>query len=110
MYKAPKMAVTQLNINTATEGEPIEVKIERIISNKEPIKDGAPNIYTPRGEGIRASTNIRTDRFEIAIEGMDKVAKSYKARREDKAKAEKPKVEGDSGAKPIQGNDGNPTE
>lgn len=110
MYKVPKMAVTELHINTATEGEPIEVKIERIISNKEPIKDGAPIIYTPRAEGIRASTNIRTDRFEIAIEGMDKVAKSYKARREEKAKTDKPKVEGDGKAKPIQGNDGNPTE
>lgn len=93
-----------------TPGETLENKIERMISNKEPIKDGAPIIYTERKEGVRASTNIRTDRFEVAIEGMDKVAKSYKARREERAKApekkegEPGKTEGgDGGAKPIQG-------
>ena len=68
------------------EGESIETKVNRIVNNKEPIKDGAPLIYTERKEGVRQSTNIRTDRFEVAVEAMDKVSKSYKARREEKAK------------------------
>lgn len=82
----------------------LEQKIERMISNKEPIKDGAPLIYTERKEGVRASTNIRTDRFEVAIEGMDKVAKSYQARREERAKG--PEKKGDGGAEPIQATGG----
>lgn len=109
MYKIPKYAKTQLNVNASVEGETLETKIERIVNNKEPVKDGAPIIYTPRKDGVLASTNIRTDRFEIAVEAMDKVDKSYKARREERAKREETaakegKKEGkDSGAEPIQG-------
>lgn len=50
----------------------------------EPIKDGAPIIYTKRSEGVRPEHDIRTDRFDIAIDAMDKTAKSYAARREAK--------------------------
>ena len=63
------------------EGEPIEAKIRRIVENNEPITDGAPLIYTEKSEGVMAGYNVRTDRFEVAIEAMDtvnasKVAKS----------------------------------
>ena len=74
---------TSINVYNGVQGEPLEHKINRIVNNKEPIKDGAPLIYTERKEGIRASTNIRTDRWEIAIDGTDKIAKSYQARREN---------------------------
>lgn len=68
------------------EGERLETKIERIMSNKEPIKDGAPIIYTERKDGVPAAYNIRTDRWEIAAEAMDKIEKSITAKREEKAK------------------------
>lgn len=106
MYPKAKYKTTRVERNTATPGEMLETKIERIISNKEPIKDGAPLIYTDRKEGVRASTNIRTDRFEVAIDAMDKVAKSYKARREERQKPPEGKTEGDGGAKPIQATGG----
>lgn len=83
MYVKTKPTRTALVVNNSSEGEMIETKIERIINNKEPIKDGAPIIYTERKEGIRASTNIRTDRWEIAIDTADKIQKSYQARREE---------------------------
>jgi len=70
--------------NTSLEGETIEMKIERILNNKEPIKDGAPLIYTERKDGIQAGYNIRTDRFEVAVEAMDKVTKSAIAKRDPK--------------------------
>jgi predicted RNA-binding protein with PIN domain len=85
MYKVPIYTQTELSVHNTQEGETIEEKIERIVNNKEPIKDGAPLIYTERKEGIRPSTNIRTDRFEVAIEAADKIARSYMARREEKA-------------------------
>ncbi len=90
MYEIPKMNAGGLYINQSTEGKTIEQKIELIVNNKERIKGDAPIIYTERKEGIKASTNIRTDRFEIAVEASDKIAKSYKARREEKSK---PKLE-----------------
>lgn len=67
-----------------TEGETIEQKINRIVNNKEPIKDGAPLIYTDRKDGVGAQYNIKTDRFEIAIEAMDKIAKSTAAKRNER--------------------------
>jgi len=71
------------------EGEPIEWKIERVMSNNEPITDGAPAIYTERADGVISAYNIRTDRWEIATEAMDKVQGSIQARRDEKAKTRK---------------------
>jgi len=39
------------------EGETIEQKLVRIMNNKEPIKDGAPLIYTERKDGVQAGSN-----------------------------------------------------
>lgn len=82
MYKKNKPEKTSLRINKSYIGERIEEKIERITTNKEPIKDGAPLIYTERKEGVKPEYDIRTDRFEIAVSAMDTVTKSYKAKRE----------------------------
>lgn len=85
-YKPKPFANTTIKANKSTEGETIEQKFQRILNNKEPIKDGAPLIYTDRKEGVKAGYNIRADRFEIALEATDKIAKSINARREEKAK------------------------
>lgn len=60
------------------EGEPIEEKVRRILDENEPIKDGAPIIYTEAKDGVRAEFNIRTDKWQIAMEAMDKVS-NYEA-------------------------------
>lgn len=110
MYTVPKYENARFKVNKCVQGETLETKIERIISNKEPIKDGAPIIYTERKEGIRASTNIRTDRFEVAVDATDRIAKSYKARREENAKPKEPKTEiKDTKGEPIQGGGETPT-
>lgn len=85
MYKYKTSTRTSLNINNSTEGERIEQKVERVTVNKEPIKDGAPLIYTERADGVIAGYDIRTDRFEIALDAMDNVSKSHRAKRENKA-------------------------
>ena len=72
--------------------------MERIINNKEPIKDGAPIIYTERKHGVAPQYNIRTDRFEIALDAADSIAKSYMARRENKGKTEERTEGGTEGA------------
>ncbi len=67
------------------EGETIEQKMERVIDNGEPITDGAPEIFTEKKDGVNSAYNIRTDRWEIACEAMDKVHGSAQARAEEKA-------------------------
>ncbi len=74
------------------EGETIEQKISRVMDNGEPISDGAPEIFTEKKQGVMAAYNIRTDRWEIAAEAMDKVTRSRQATREEKG-VEKPKME-----------------
>lgn len=86
MYKNVKFSKGALKINESSEGESIEQKVNRIVNNKEAIKDGAPVIYTERKDGVMAGYNIRTDRWDEAVEAMDKVHKSKIAKRENIAK------------------------
>ena len=92
MYKLPKKQKTTMVIKTPTiEGEPISRKVARITQNKEPIKDNSPIAYSERKDGVLPGTDIRTDRFELAVEAMDKKHSYNVSKREErlKAKAEK---------------------
>ena len=102
-FGKPKKKCSNINHNESVEGETIEMKFRRIIDNKEPIKDGAPLIYTDRKDGVQAGYNIRTDRFDVAIEAMEKVNKTKQARRMDKyEQANKAKIiDINGGAEPI---------
>lgn len=93
MYKYRKSLKTDLVGNESLEGEPIEHKIERIVNNKEAITDGAPAIYTERKDGVISAYNIRTDRWEIATDAMDKVQGSIQASRDNKGSTKKTQVE-----------------
>lgn len=106
MYKKVRYEKTTTTSVETVIGETLEQKIERIIANKEPIKDGAPEIFTERKDGIIAAYNIRTDRFEIAAEAMDKVHRSKLANRESKPKMEvvKNTNEKDGGAESVETN------
>lgn len=55
------------------EGETIERKVARITLTKEPITDTAPIIFTEKKDGVLPAYNIRTDRFDLAIDAMDKI-------------------------------------
>lgn len=54
-------------------GENIIIKIRRILDENEPLTDGAPLIYTPKADGVRPEFDIRTDKWQIAINAMDRV-------------------------------------
>ena len=84
-----------LFINNSLDGESIETKVCRIVNNGEPISDGAPLIYTERKDGVKEEYNIRTDRFDIALNAMDYVTASNRAKRDNFGKPE-----------PIQGTSG----
>lgn len=100
MYKKNRIAISSMIYNNSVEGSTLEQKIERIINNKETITDGAPIIFTEKSEGVNAAYNIRTDRWEIALDGIDKIEKSRQAKREEKAKME---VVKDDKIEPTQG-------
>jgi hypothetical protein len=83
MYKKIIPPTTTLKVNNSFQGETIETKCARIMSNKEPIKDSAPITYTERKDGVIPGMNIRTDRWEHAVESMEKATKAHRTRRED---------------------------
>lgn len=93
MYKKQPIPKTTIRVNDSYQGERIEEKIQRIVNNKEPITDGAPLIYTERKHGVQPAYDIRTDRFEIAVEAMDKVTKTHLAKRENFGKIAKENME-----------------
>lgn len=72
--------VDNMWMDTYEEGESIEQKVKRMVEEKEPIKDSAPMIYTEKKDGVIAGYDIRTDRWDIAISAMDKVAAANIAR------------------------------
>lgn len=84
MYKSSiKITSTRLSVNQSYVGESIEKKIERIVNNQEKITDGAPIIYTDRADGVLAAYNIRTDRFEVALDGITAMQKANLAKRDN---------------------------
>lgn len=100
MYKKPQYEETRIDLDNKKPGETIENKVTRLIQNKEPIKDGAPIIFTDRSHGVNPAYNIRTDRWEIATEAMDRITRKKLAERENVAKGpetEAKVVKGDFG-------------
>lgn len=66
------------NPNLTYEAEPREVKLRKIINGEASnMEDGVfPTIYTEKKDGVRPEYDIRTDRFEVAIDAIDKINQS----------------------------------
>lgn len=64
--------------NLVYTAEPREVKLRKIISGETSnMEDGVfPTIYTEKKDGVQPEFDIRTDRFEVAIDAMDKINQS----------------------------------
>lgn len=64
--------------NLTYQAEPREVKLRKIISGEASnMEDGVfPTIYTEKKDGVQPEFDIRTDRFEVAIDAIDKINKS----------------------------------
>ena len=60
-------------IEMTENGETLIKKIQRILDENEPLTDGAPMIYTPKQAGVRDDCNVRTDKWALAMEAMDRV-------------------------------------
>lgn len=66
------------NPNLTYQAEPREVKLRKIISGESSdMEDGVfPTIYTEKKDGVQPEFDIRTDRFEVAIDAIDKINRS----------------------------------
>lgn len=65
--------------NQFNEGINIETKVARMVSNEEPITDSVPLFYGSAKDGVRPEYNIRTDRFQVAMEAHDKISSYEKS-------------------------------
>lgn len=66
------------NPNLSYQAEPREVKLRKIINGEtNNMEDGVfPTIYTEKKDGVQPEFDIRTDRFEVAIDAIDKINQS----------------------------------
>ena len=108
MYKNKKQQSSSITINEGELGETIEQKIERFMNNNEPMKEnGTSLIYTERKDGVLGEYDPRTDKWDTAIDAMDKVSADRIAKRNeriDKLKVVK-NDKNDDKAEPTQGTD-----
>lgn len=86
MYKHSRRRITDTSIlvNKSKEGEPIEAKIRRVVNNKEPIKDAAPQVFTERKEGVKPEFDIRADKWDAAVEVTTAISNSHSNKREER--------------------------
>jgi len=98
MYKKNIAEPTSIKVNKSMEGETIERKVERVLQNKESIKDGAPQVFTERKDGVEPQYDIRTDRMELALEVNDKRSANQLALREARNKLANPEKPGEVAA------------
>lgn len=83
MYKRNKHKNSGIKSYEVEKGvRTLEQKIEVIVSNKEPIQAETPEIFQERNAGVEAAYNIRTDRWDIAADGMDVVERNRAAKRD----------------------------
>lgn len=72
----------KFSINQSYEADPIEIKIEKMLNQEEPIMASMAYIGNERKDGVEAYTDIRTNRWDIAHEVMSKGAVAHDAGRE----------------------------
>lgn len=67
-----KNSFTQFGVESY-EGQSIEDRCKKLVETGEPIKDTSPLIYTPKDKGVMPQYDVRTDKWEIAQNAMDRV-------------------------------------
>jgi len=60
-------------------GDTIENKVKRWLTTGEKIDADTPMLYFKRSEGVRPETDIRTDRFDVALDATTKIGMAKKS-------------------------------
>ncbi len=74
---------TNFDINESIEGQSIEEKMRQNVMSGQPIENAAPMIYTDKKDGVLPQYDIRTDRWDIALNATDKVARAQIAKTQE---------------------------
>lgn len=74
---------TNFDINESVEGRSIEEKMRETTLNGQPIESAAPLLYTDKKAGVLPEYDIRTDRWSIAQQTVDKVVRTQIAKSQD---------------------------
>ena len=69
-------APTQIERMPDEFGQSIEEQIRLATASKQPIDGSTTPVYTPMKDGVLPQFDVRTDRQEIALDALDKLAKS----------------------------------
>lgn len=94
-HKVPTMTKTTLTVNTSYKAKPLErVLAEMIHRGEDADTTMRPLSYQDRGNEVDAAFNIRTDRFDIALDAENAIERGEVAKREHMALLEKKKEEG----------------
>ncbi len=67
---------TSIEVEITYSAETLEETIQRRLKNKEPMDDNIKLLYTPITEGVKSGFNIRSDRWDIALDAINKIEKS----------------------------------
>lgn len=91
MYRGTIKSKTSIRKNDAIEAQRLEDKIADLVNGNGSIEETAPLIYTEKKDGVSPSYNIRTDRFEVALDAKDAIQRMSRAKREEKPGSEESK-------------------
>jgi len=67
-YKFNRATPTTLRVNNSYEGQTIEQFVRKIMKAGEPIGESTTGIYYAENDGVPFEVNVRTDRFDKALE------------------------------------------
>lgn len=93
---------TSITTKEHTEGETIEITVQKMLNQKTPITGGEGMFFTERKDGVPPDTDIRSDRFDYALDATDKIASSKAAKREERQKIRDKKPEATDRTEPGQ--------
>jgi hypothetical protein len=68
-----------LKVNNSYSAESLERTIERRLSNGDDLNDKVNLLFYDVSDGVMPGTNVRTDRFDVALDGMTMIEKTKKA-------------------------------
>ncbi len=74
---------TNFDINESVEGKSIEEKMRETTLNGQPIESAAPLLYTDKKDGVLPQYDIRTDRWDIALQTTDKITRTQIAKSQE---------------------------
>lgn len=74
---------TNFDINESVEGQSIEEKMRETSINGQPVDNAAPLIYTDKKDGVLPQYDIRTDRWDIALQTTDKITRTQIAKTQE---------------------------